>query len=330
MSKLFQKIDSHISKFTRWAKKHKAWRTIVYIFVFSLFWPIIAGYYLARFSKRRLSKSTSSVATVILIGLSLLLNIGWIAAVSGDTTENNQQIAKQESSDKNLKLQDNKEKAEPTLYKIVSVTDGDTIKVAINGKTETLRLIGIDTPEVVDPRTTVQCFGQEASDHAKNILVGKSVYLEADDSQSERDKYDRLLRYVIFEDGTNFNKQMISDGYAYEYTYNVPYKYQQEFKTAQQDATTNSRGLWAASACGGQRTKPQAVTPTPAPAPAPVQAQPASECNIKGNISSEDEKIYHTPNGRYYDKTQIDTSKGERYFCSETEAQNAGWRASKL
>lgn len=76
---------------------------------------------------------------------------------------------------------------------------------------------------------------------------------------------------------------------------------------------------------------PKVVPPKPAPAPKP-QPKPApksSKCLIKGNISSSQEKIYHVPGGTYYNKTVIDTSKGERWFCSEAEAVRAGWRASK-
>ena len=82
------------------------------------------------------------------------------------------------------------------VFDVESVVDGDTIKVSMNGKVETLRLIGIDTPETKDPRKPVQCFGAEASRKATELLAGQKVRLEADASQGERDKYGRLLRYV--------------------------------------------------------------------------------------------------------------------------------------
>jgi micrococcal nuclease len=143
------------------------------------------------------------------------------------------------------------------LYKVIKVTDGDTIKVDINGKTETLRLIGIDTPETVDPRKPVQCFAQAASDKAKEILSGKNVRLEADSTQGELDKYNRLLRYVFLEDGTFYNKLMIAEGYAHEYTYQSnPYKYQADFKEAEKQAREQSKGLWSSNTCNGDTTKP--------------------------------------------------------------------------
>src|SRR3989344_597130 len=136
-----------------------------------------------------------------------------------------------------------------TYYPVTKVVDGDTIAVNMNGKNETIRLIGLDTPETVDPRKPVQCFGEEASKKAKEILTGKSVRIEMDASQGERDKYGRLLAYVFLEDGTLFNQLMIAQGFGHEYTYNLPYKYQEEFKEAEKLAREEKKGLWAPEAC---------------------------------------------------------------------------------
>mgnify|MGYP001566397844 CR=1 FL=1 len=168
-----------------------------------------------------------------------------------------------------------------TFYPITKVVDGDTIAIEINGKNTTIRLIGLDTPETVDPRSSlrsrsyyggvgqapVQCFGREASEKAKEVLTGKRVRLETDASQGERDKYGRLLAYVFLEDGTLFNQLMISDGYGHEYTYNpstgadtypigLPYKYQKEFKEAERMARENQKGLWADFACASESERP--------------------------------------------------------------------------
>ncbi len=133
--------------------------------------------------------------------------------------------------------------------KVIRVIDGDTIKVLINNKEDTVRLIGIDTPETVDPRKPVQCFGIEASNKAKETLNGKTITLESDPTQGNRDKYQRFLRYVFIND-LNFNKFMISEGYAHEYTYqNSPYKYMEEFKNAEKEAWKNKKGLWDENAC---------------------------------------------------------------------------------
>ncbi len=139
-------------------------------------------------------------------------------------------------------------------FSVTKVVDGDTFKVSIDGLEKTIRLIGLDTPETVDPRKPVQCFGIEASNKAKELLSGKKVKLEADPSQGDLDKYGRLLRYAFLEDGTSFNKWMIANGYGHEYTYNLPYKYQTEFKEAERLARENKLGLWADNVCVDQGT----------------------------------------------------------------------------
>lgn len=171
-------------------------------------------------------------------------------------------------------------KEDTKYYKVTKVVDGDTIDVMIDDKSERLRLIGIDTPETVDPRKPVQCFGVEASNRAKEILTGQEVALEADPTQGELDKYSRLLRYVFLKDGTNFALKMISEGYGHEYTYDMPYKYQSEFKEAEQHASTEKLGLWADSACPTIVTQ----TVTPVKIPAPAITTPAKEStNVNSN-----------------------------------------------
>lgn len=217
------------------------------------------------------------------------------------------------ASKETLKKDSIRESAE--LYDVVKVVDGDTVDVSIDGRVERMRLIGINTPETVDPRRPVQCFGIEASNKAKGLLEGQRVELESDSTQGERDKYGRLLRYIRLRDGRNFNELMISEGYAYEYTYNSPYKYQQEFKRAETSAREAKRGLWADSAC--------------APSSVSVPSSEAGVCTIKGNISATGEKIYHVIGCAYYNKTTIIESAGEKWFCSEEDAIQAGWRKAQ-
>lgn len=140
-----------------------------------------------------------------------------------------------------------------TFYEVTRVVDGDTIHIKMNGNDETVRFIGINTPETVDPRTPVQCFGKEASNRMKELAGGKIVKLEYDDSQSVRDVYGRLLAYVYLEDGEMLNRKMIAEGYAYEYTYMTPYKYQKEFRDLQNLARVSNRGLWSQDTCAGSK-----------------------------------------------------------------------------
>ncbi len=132
---------------------------------------------------------------------------------------------------------------------VLKVIDGDTLDVSVNGAKTKVRIIGINTPETVDPRKSVECFGKEASDKAKSILNGKSVILRNDPTQSDKDKYGRVLRYVILPDGTDFGLLMIKGGYAYEYTYEVPYENQKLYKDAQRQAQTEKVGLWGDGIC---------------------------------------------------------------------------------
>lgn len=147
-------------------------------------------------------------------------------------------------------------------YLVTKVVDGDTIDVDIDGKISRLRLIGIDTPETVDPRKAVQCYGIEASNKAKETLLNKKVKLVSDPSQDDKDKYGRLLRFVYRDDGFFYNKWIIENGYAHEYTYVVPYKFQAEFKQAENYARENKLGLWAPEACNSTTNTTKTTAPS--------------------------------------------------------------------
>lgn len=136
-----------------------------------------------------------------------------------------------------------------TYYSVVRVVDGDTIVIDMEGTDVKVRLIGLDTPEIVDPRRPVRCFGKEASDKAKSILTGQKVKIEIEPTQGVHDKYGRLLAYIFLPDGTLFNQMMIEEGYGHEYTYRIPYKYQKEFKASQVRARELKKGLWADGIC---------------------------------------------------------------------------------
>ena len=138
-----------------------------------------------------------------------------------------------------------------SYHRVVRVVDGDTIRVNVNGTEEIVRLIGIDTPELVDTRRPVECFAQEASQKANALLANRMVRLESDPTQDTRDVFGRLLAYAYRDDGLFFNQHMIETGYAFEYTYRTPYQFQQEFKTAEQNARTNNLGLWSPDTCAG-------------------------------------------------------------------------------
>lgn len=136
-------------------------------------------------------------------------------------------------------------------HAVIAVIDGDTISVERDDERVKVRLIGIDTPETQDRRTGVQCFGAEASEHAKQLLTGQSVYLEQDPSQDSRDQYGRELAYVWTTSGQLVNLMLISAGFGHEYTYDLPYRYQAQFRSAESDARANGRGFWSPATCNG-------------------------------------------------------------------------------
>lgn len=137
--------------------------------------------------------------------------------------------------------------------RLVRAVDGDTIDVQEHGVSKTIRLIGINTPETVDPRKPVQCYGHEASDHTKQLTAQGIARLEIDPLVGDTDKYGRELRYVWLADGKMLNRELVADGYAYEYTYqSQPYSYQAEFKSLAKQAQTRELGLWSPSTCNGK------------------------------------------------------------------------------
>ena len=131
-----------------------------------------------------------------------------------------------------------------SFYEVVEAYDGDTIAVRMHGKTEKIRLIGVDTPETKDPRKPVQCFGPEASDYSVRTLTGKKVRLVADPLSTNRDRYDRLLRYVYLEDGSFYNQQLVHAGYAKAYT-GFPFSHSSTFAAEEQHAKATATGMWA-------------------------------------------------------------------------------------
>ncbi|MFC3886131.1 thermonuclease family protein [Bacillus songklensis] len=241
---------------------------------------------------------------------------------------------------------------------VTNVIDGDTLDVKINGKTERVRLVLVDTPETKHPNKPVQPFGPEASELTKNTLLGKQVGLEKD--ISERDRYGRILAYV-WVDGKMHNEALIEKGLGRVAVFPPDTKYVDEFREKQRQAQEKAIGIWSienyvqengfqSSSSSAPAASKQSNTTT---ASQPSQSQPVASApsantlsntgthrpfqndpsddverntscagKIKGNTNS---KIYHVPGGAYYDKTVDNIT----WFCSEAEAQAAGYRKSK-
>ena len=165
---------------------------------------------------------------------------------------------------------------------LTRVVDGDTIEVSLGGRTEPVRLILIDTPEVFGG---TDCYGPEASAFTKSLLpAGTTVRLEKD--VSERDRFDRLLRYVYLPDGRMVNEAIVAGGYARLSTFPPDVKYVDRIRAAEQQARNGNRGLWAACAAApapttaptAAPTSPQPPAPTVAPQPV-ITAAPSGNCH---------------------------------------------------
>lgn len=126
------------------------------------------------------------------------------------------------------------------------VVDGDTVVVRLAGKDERVRLLGIDTPETVQPRTPVQCFGKEASNRTKALLPSGTAVRVVRDTEL-RDDYGRLLAYLYrADDGLFVNVSLVEDGFAVPERYPPNVAHAGEITTAARSAKTAGRGLWSA------------------------------------------------------------------------------------
>lgn len=134
---------------------------------------------------------------------------------------------------------------------VTSTVDGDTIRVRFRGRDLDVRLIGVNTPETVDPNEPVQCYGPQASHFTARRLTGRSIRLELD--VERLDRYGRTLAYVWL-DGRLFNRTLVAEGYAVVSTYPPNVRYVGVFEAAQRIAKREGRGLWSACPSTGGGT----------------------------------------------------------------------------
>jgi endonuclease YncB( thermonuclease family) len=131
-------------------------------------------------------------------------------------------------------------------YQVLSVIDGDTLRVDVDGQSQTVRVLGIDTPETEFSPVGEECHATEATAYAKHLLEGNKVQLEFDPAQPKTDVYDRLLAYVQLPEGKDFGELMIADGFAREYTYkNNTYSKQALYKKVENTAKGKQKGVWS-------------------------------------------------------------------------------------
>lgn len=130
------------------------------------------------------------------------------------------------------------------LRTVVKIVDGDTIDVRDDaGAVERVRLVGIDTPETVDPRANVECYGPEASAYLKELIEGQKVALEAKPDE-DKDTYGRLLRYVYLDD-RDIGREMIGGGYAVSMCDRFPHPKCSDYDMMQKEARSTRSGMWS-------------------------------------------------------------------------------------
>jgi endonuclease YncB( thermonuclease family) len=207
-----------------------------------------------------------------------------------------------------------------SIYGVALAGDGDSLSIGENR----IRLHGIDAPEsdqfcTRDDRAWA-C-GEEAADQLRRLIRGGELRCDA----LGTDQYGRTLARC-YQRGLDINRAMVESGYAVAYR-----KYSTEFVEAEEQAKAAKRGIWASTFVlpsvhrQGIRGEANAGTRRPSTPPRPAQARQSIDgCRIKGNHSRRGEWIYHLPGMPYYDQT-----RPEAMFCTEAEAQAAGYRRSR-
>ena len=201
---------------------------------------------------------------------------------------------------------------------LLNVIDGDTIKVKYNGKTETIRYLLIDTPEVRHQTLGNQPLGDEASSRNKQLLEDATVSLEFDVGE-RYDDYGRLLAYV-YADGQSVQQILLQEGLArVAYVFAPNTRHLDSFEEAEAIARQAELNIWQyekyVTNRGFDKTKVNEVKTH--------EPKTNEKCLIKGNISRENKKIYHIPSGKYYEQT-----KPEKWFCTQQQAIDAGFKKS--
>jgi endonuclease YncB( thermonuclease family) len=193
------------------------------------------------------------------------------------------------------------------LGRVDHVADGDTLTVRVDGERHRVRLHQIDAPEHAQPGAA------EARRALAAKVDGRYVRLRVETV----DDYGRLVAGVSLGE-RDINRELVREGHAWAFR-----RYLEDRSLLDDEAAARraGRGLWAladpvAPWAWRQQQRDHAVGARP-------------DCRIKGNITRGGERIYHRPGDRHYAQTRISTSRGERWFCSEREAREAGWRAPR-
>ena len=145
--------------------------------------------------------------------------------------------------------------AETPTTTIVEVIDGDTVRIATsNGEEDTVRVIGIDTPETRRPGRGVECGGRAATAALRHLAEGRSARVIEDPTQDRRDRYGRRLAYLVLEDGRDLGQRQVAEGHAAVYVFEEPFGRLPRYRRAERKAWARRDGAWGA--CGGGFHRP--------------------------------------------------------------------------
>lgn len=260
--------------------------------------------------RKKGSKILSGCGCFLGVLVLLLILIGALSSIDRDSTTEEQQTSRTEQDDAEKETAQSATRlAEPAISQeparewrtVKRVIDGDTLELE-NG--EKVRLIGVDTPETVDPRKPVERFGKEASEFTRKLCEGKRVWLEYDQTRS--DKYLRTLAYVHLEDGRVLNEEIIRYGYGHAYT-EYPFKHMEKYRELERQAREAETGLWAKDEPKPAPT-PQRIEETPRPVPvARPQPPPEPTPSVTVYVTRTGSK-YHSGGCRYLRKSCIPMS----------------------
>jgi endonuclease YncB( thermonuclease family) len=198
-----------------------------------------------------------------------------------------------------------------------TVVDGDGLRLA----GQTIRIHGVDAPEQSQSCKAADgshwSCGQAATQRMSELVAGHDVRCR----QTDRDHYDRVV--AICKVGrTDLGEVLVTEGLAWAYRY-----YSNDYVAAEDSARQRALGIWSAPNRPAWEHRAESRVQQPAAQFLAGSADP--KCQIKGNISRTGERIYHVPGSRHYEATLINTSHGERWFCTVAEAAAAGWRAAR-
>ena len=229
----------------------------------------------------------------------------------------------------------------PSEAKVVRVIDGVTIEVEHEGERFLVRYLGVSIPASADHA--------EASQFNQFIAQGKTVVLSSEDAGVDFDG--AHLRYV-FIDGEMVNLKLLNGGWGEVAQFPASFEKFEEFFKAESLARTDGRGIWSVEASSpvpsSSEATPQISRPTPSPnhnfVGGTLPARPGSPSGsgggcefsgsdtpvIKGNVDQRSgELLYHVPGSLFYSTTVVEPGQGDRWFCTEAEAQALGWKRSK-